>query len=123
MYYLLFLIILFNLLCNVYTMQHYGKVSFNYKLSFMQWYKKIPYMLWNWLTTITYDTNLWYLIYTTGCAIIFCALITLLIWLTKITWLFAIVIMLVIASAAVFYTNLIYSLFKRKKKKKTNDNK
>lgn len=123
MWYLLILILLYNIICNVYTIQHYGKTSFNYKLFVMKWYKRIPYMLWNWITILTYTPYVHHLLYFVSCAIIDVMLLNLLMWLVNIPWLFAIVIILVIASAAVFYTNCLYSLFKRKKKKKTNDNK
>ena len=110
-------------MCNVYTIQHYGKTSFNFKVSLMRWYKKIPYVLWHWLALLTYYPYIHHLIYIISCVIIDIVLLNLLMWLVNIPWLLAVVLTLIIASAAVFYTNCIYSLFKRKKKKKTNDNK
>lgn len=123
MWYLLFLFIFYNIMCNVYTIQHYGKASFNFKISLMRWYKRIPYGLWHWLAVLTYYPYIHYLIYIISCAIIDIVLLNLLMWLVNIPWLLAIVLTLIIASAAIFYTNCLYSLFKRKKKKKTNDNK
>lgn len=123
MKYLLILLILYNIICNVHTIQRYDKTSFSYKLFIMKGYKQIPYLLWNWIAVLTYTPYTHYLIYFVSCAIIYVLLLNLLMWLIKIPWLFAIIIMLIVASAAIFYTNCLYSLFKRKKKKKTNDNK
>lgn len=122
-YLILSLIILLNVLSNMYIVRKHCWDSFNFKVSLMQWYKRIPYVLWHWLTILTYHPYLYCLIYFISCVIIYCVILTILMWLIEIPWLFAIVITLILASAAIFYTNCIYSLFKRKKKKKTNDNK
>jgi hypothetical protein len=120
---ILILIILLNVLSNMYQVRKHCWTSFSFKISLMKWYKKIPYVLWHWLTMLTYHPHLYILIYFISCVIIYCIILAVLGWLIEIQWLFAIIVVLLLASAAVFYTNCIYSLLKRKKKKKTDDNK